>query len=840
MHKWKIHLLHHTHFDIGYTHTQEEVFQIQMRNLENGMALVDQNRHRPDAARFRWNPEVTFTVMKWLEQAQQNEIDRFVSMVQDGYIGLDGFYAGMLTGLCRPEELAQVFFQKKNLEKLTSVAIDSAMITDIPGWNWGLVSALAENGIRYLSSGPNAGDRIGYTLKEWGDKPFYWISPSGRERVLLWVHGKGYAWFHTGLDYAGKMKNKLTPGRVRRYMRSLEHSGYPYDTVIIRYTIGADNGPADEHLSQIVEEWNTSIDDIQLNISTTSKAMAEFEREYGRQIPEYRGDFTPYWEDGACSTARETAIAREASEQLTQAQTLFALTGVEKNRQLETRAWDDVLLFNEHTWGAHNSISQPDHPFAQSQWAWKRERALEASHNTHELLSNATGGAVETTRFYMDESSSAKTDDRFTVYNPHSWTVSQIVELNSAFGQVFDMENQPAPCQRLASGRLAVYIKDLHPFSSREYCLADGEPAPMKNGCRVDRLQLNNSRVTVGIDERTGSIRSFCMDGVEHVDPKSDDTFNGYVLVPIKTPVFKQRENVTDGVRIEEVDSGPLRATIRVSRKAARTIEYASEISVDAFSNEVRINNMLNRPVSRWKEGIHFSYPFDLPDGTVRYDCAWGVAQLDVDQLTGANRNFITASRWVDVSNEKRGICCVLLDAPIFKSGVLTRDPWRWGPPELCGWKKHAAYNGTIYSYVMNNYWQTNYKADQPGWTLFRYVFKPHDRFSSAQNYRVAMENAQPLILAYGGRPAVKEVPMPSHENVVMNSLDVCDDRVQMRLTNIGSGEVETSLLLRGSEIHNSQIQVVSAGKEKNKIGNRIRLVAAETILVSINLDDQK
>ena len=51
--------------------------------------------------------------------------------------------------------------------------------------------------------------------------------------------------------------------------------------------------------------------------------MAEFEQEYGAQIPEYRGDFTPYWEDGACSTARETAIAREASERLTQAQTFL-------------------------------------------------------------------------------------------------------------------------------------------------------------------------------------------------------------------------------------------------------------------------------------------------------------------------------------------------------------------------------------------------------------------------------------------------------------------------------------------------------------------------------------
>ncbi len=776
---------------------------------------------------------MTFPVIKWLAQAGQRDIERFIEMVKEGYVGLDGFYAGMLTGLCRPEELAQVFFQKKQLEKLTGVVIDSAMITDIPGWNWGLVSALAENGIRYLSSGPNIGDRIGYTLKEWGDKPFYWMSPSGQERVLLWVHGKGYSWFHTGLDYAGKMRNKLTPDRIRRYLHSLDRSGFPYDSVIIRYAIGADNGPPDEHLSQIVEDWNASINDIKLIVSTTSQAMTAFEQEYGDQIPEYRGDFTPYWEDGACSTARETAITREASEQLTQAQTLFAMTGAEKNHTLETRTWENVLLFNEHTWGAYNSISHPDHLFAKSQWAWKRDRAFEAREGTRALLAEVTGGAVETARFYMVEPSNTESPETITVYNTHSWSVSRVVELNSNCGQVFNPENQLVPSQRLANGRLAFYVKDLPPFSSREYRLEKREPSPIQNGCRVDGFQLINQHVLIKIDEKSGAIISFCVDSVEYVNTKSEDRFNGYVLVPIKAPVIKKRENLKAGVTIDVLDAGPLIATIRVSRKAARTNEYISEISLDAFSSELRISNILDRPISRKKEGIHFSYPFNLPHGKVRYDCAWGTIQLDVDQLPGANRNFITASRWVDVSDETRGMCCVLLDTPIFKSGALTRDPWRWGPPSLCGWMKRTNYNGTFYSYVMNNYWQTNYKADQPGKTLFRYVLKPHSNYSTVENYRATLENFQPLIVSYANNP-VASVPIPSHKDVVISALEISGERLLMRLVNIGDIDVETKLLLENSEIPAIQMQVVSASKQKNMVENRLKLARSETVVVSI------
>ncbi len=836
MRKWKIYLLHQTHFDIGYTHTQEEVFQIQMRNLENGIALVDLNKRRPDAARFRWNPEVTFPVMKWLAQADPKDIDHFVAMVKDGYIGLDGLYAGMLTGLCRPEELIQVFTQKKQLEALTGVVIDSVMITDVPGWNWGLVSAMAENGIRFLSAGPNTGDRIGYTLKQWGDKPFYWVSPSTQEQVLLWVHGKGYSWFHTGLDYAGKMRNKLTPGRLRRYLHSLERSGFPYDSVIIRYAIGADNGPPDENLSQIVEDWNAKIDDMKLIISTTSKAMAEFEQEYGKQIPEYRGDFTPYWEDGACSTARETAIAREASEQLAQAQTLFAMTGIEKNRALEIRTWENVLLFNEHTWGAYNSISHPDHSFAKSQWEWKRNRALEARDGVRALLAEATGGVVEKAHFYMTDSSSSQIHNQITVYNTHSWTVSQVFKVNSSCGQVFDSENQPVPSQRLANGRLAFYVKDLPPFSSREYHLVKGESSPIHNGCLVEGFQLKNEHVNVRIDEKNGAIISIISGSVEYVNTKSKDHFNGYILVPIKAPVIKKRENLKAGVSIDVVDYGPLVATIRISRKAARTMEYISEISLDAFSNEVRISNILDRPLSRRKEGIHFSYPFNLPHGKVRYDCAWGTVQLNIDQLPGANRNFITASRWVDVSDDKSGMCCVLLDAPIFISGKILHDPYRSGPPELCGWVKYTAYNGGIYSYVMNNYWQTNYKADQPGRILFRYVFKPHREFSSADNYRTALENAQPLILAESKHLCNAKLPFSDNEEVVISSVEASDRKLLIRLVNISDFAAETVLVFENSEISANQMEVVSKGKEENLIGNRLRLIPSETILVCIYL----
>jgi hypothetical protein len=306
--------------DIGYTHPQEETIRKQWRNLEAAMDLIEATKDQPEETRFKWNPEVTWVIETWLEQADDAERERFVQYVQDGSIGLDALFGNMLTGLCRPDELMQAFSYKHDLEKMTGVPIDSAMITDVPGYSWGFVAAMSTNGVKYISVGPNRGHRIGYVLSDWGDKPFYWLSPSGDDRVLVFVHGQGYSWFHTpsNLTMDVKLRNKFTPERIMPYLKQLEKDGYPYDILPIRYAIGSDNGPPDPGISEVIKEWNEKYPEVKVRLATVSETLGEFEKRYGDILPEYSGDFTPYWEDGAASTARETAVTRAASEKLGQ------------------------------------------------------------------------------------------------------------------------------------------------------------------------------------------------------------------------------------------------------------------------------------------------------------------------------------------------------------------------------------------------------------------------------------------------------------------------------------------------------------------------------------------
>ena len=196
---------------------------------------------------------------------------------------------------------------------------------------------------------PDQGDRVGHFNRAWADRPFYWVSPSGQEKILLWVAGKGYSWFH---DWIAGKAGPRTASNLFDYARELDQKQYPYDMVQLRYTIVADNGPVDPDLPDFVKEWNERYASPRLVIATTSSMFEEFERRWGDRLPSYAGDISPFWEDGALSTLRELGMVRQASERLVQAEAVSCIIG-KRHTGGDTlgAAWRNVHLFDEHTWG---------------------------------------------------------------------------------------------------------------------------------------------------------------------------------------------------------------------------------------------------------------------------------------------------------------------------------------------------------------------------------------------------------------------------------------------------------------------------------------------------------
>jgi len=502
-------------------------------------------------------------------------------------------------------------------------------------------------------------------------------------------------------------------------------------------------GPGIE-LSKQVREWNEQHAYPHLVIATTAEAMRALEERYGRDIPEVRGDFTPYWEDGAASSALETGLNRQAAERLAQAEALWAVLRP-KDYPVEQfdQAWRNVLLYDEHTWGAHNSIREPDSQFARAQWAIKQAFALDADRQSRKLLHSA----VQTPDAQAGRLESVQ------VWNTNSWTRTDLVVLPPEWPgegkRVVDAQGRAVPAQRLKDGRLAFLARNVPPFGALRFDLVPGEPEA-KGTARAEGSRLATDRLELTIDPASGAVASLKAQGIgsELVDRRHAAGLNDYFYVPGTDPAGAKRCGVT---KISVEDAGPLVASLRIESAAPGCRRLVRTVRVVEGLDFVELFDVLDKEKIRTKEGVHMAFPFQVPDGVMRMDVPFAVVRPEADQMAGACKNWFTVQRWIDVSNSDYGVTWATVHAPLVEVGAITAET---------PWIKHLEPTQTLYSYVMNNYWFTNYKADQEGETPFRYAVRPHAcAYCPAAAARFGIERSQSLVVVRCCRSAPAEVP---------------------------------------------------------------------------------
>ncbi|MEE4256095.1 MAG: hypothetical protein V2I47_03575 [Bacteroidales bacterium] len=764
VHPITLYLLHHSHSDIGYTHHQHEVEKMHHGFFGEAVDLFDMTKEYPEGSRFKWNVEVCWAVESYLEQCSPEQKQDFIRAVQQGGIGLDALWANQLTGICSPEELIQLVQRSSMIAEECGVLLRSAMITDIPGYTWSLVPVLAKSGIRYFSPGTNVFHRIGDIKDTWGDKPFYWVSKSGQDSILTWFPARGYSWFHTGLG-SGEPRNLLTEEPIFEYLDDLKNNLYPYDMSIIRYNIGSDNGPPHKALPDIVRNWNEKYLTPRLHIATTAEAFALFEEKYASELPSFAGDLSPYWEDGAASSARETAMVNQAAERLEQALTLWVLSG---NRDYPysriDEAWKNILFFDEHTWGSWNSISAPHDPFTLNQWKTKQSFALSADSITKVLFDEAMS---------LHAGPGSK-EMAFDIWNTHSWPVTDIVTIplppNAGNIYVTDVNNTRLKTQYLSDGNLCVLVRDVPPFAASRIIIHEEQnlPHPIP-----PELQFNMT-----INEHTGAITQLSYNRFDwnFVDTSSGYGLNDYIYVDGRDPSVRR---YAENIKVSRTESGPLVNTFRLESKAPGADKLIREISIINNLDRIDIRNTIDKSEVYEPEGVHFAFPFNIPKGKVRVNLAWDYYLAGVEQLPGSNFNYNTLSRWVDISNAEMGVLLVSPEAPLIEIGEISMDVLSYGE------KDGQDPGQTIYSYVMNNYWETNYRAAQEGEVVFRYSLIPHEGFDPVFNMKKALERTQPL----------QVVPAPADKKHFHSLIHT--DNQEVIVTGLIPAEEEGSFLLR-------------------------------------------
>ena len=804
--KITFYLIPHAHVDIGYTDLQTEIEKKHWNNFERAIEYSKRSSSNPAGSVFKWNPEVLWAVKSYLENFPEKR-EKFFNAVRNGWIGLDATYTNVMTGLCRPEELYELVDYSNRLEKEIGIKIESAMISDVPGYTWGTVQAFADNGIKYFSVGTNEFDRIGNTLKTWGDKPFYWKSPSGEKKILIWLAGKGYSWFH----HWRLTRDDISP--IAAYLDELDKNNYPYDIVHVRYNIGGDNGFPDSALADFVKTWNETHETPKFKIATNSEMFHDLETRYQKQIPTYSGDFTPYWEDGAGSTAKETTMNRKTSDLLTQLETLYTLTYRTYFPQKEfDEAWKYVLLFSEHTWGAWNSISDPDLQSVKDQWEIKKSYALKADSIAHKLYNDLA----------FKNRQKDEPVESLTVWNSSSWNRSGLVtispDVKTAGEYIIDESGKQVPSQRLTTGQFAFVAKDVPALGSSIFNIVKDDPA-----------QIPAYRE----EPDTGSwIKSVLENELSTYIDEGQYGFNDFIRTG------RNASDIESGglSKASPKEKGLVINSVQFSSSPPGCNSLVSEVRTFSNLNKIEIINTIDKKKTFVKENIRFSFPFNIINPTNRLDLAWSVIEPEKDQLPGANKNYFTLQRWADVSNNKRGITLATIDAPFIEIGGMTAEAW--DKPTGQDWATKISPSSKIFSWVMNNSWHTNFYAAQEGIVSFRYALHTHGEFSYIDSYHFGIEESQPLIVTYTKNETVNPTSpfkLEGDGNIVATSVKPSryEEAVIVRLYNPTDTLSKTQISLGGNSASKIYLSNVD-GDETGEIKTPLTLKPFEVVTIKI------
>jgi alpha-mannosidase len=792
MRHWTVYLYPHSHVDIGYSAPQRIVEFIHKRNIMEGIKLAQATKDYPEGARYRWNPEVTWPLER-LWQTMPEEREHVLKAIRDGQLCVDASYLNLNTTVCCDEELFQMFRFSREMQRLTGVPMDTFQQMDVPGMTWGIVPVMAQEGVRYILAWPNS-IRAGNTHSGIDQHPFWWIGPDGKSKVLFLQPGsycnsgsggKGGA---TGRPWMGQHDTDKIPAVIKTgsanvdftdTLANAEKAKFPYDFQVFSWSLW-DNSLIDADVPDAVKAWNEQHAYPHIVIAGGHQIMSEIEKKYGNKLPVVKGDFTEYWTDGPGTAARVTAINRNAKERLTQAETLWTMLrpGRPAPRADFDEAWRYVELGDEHTWCSEN----PTEPYFQDEiWKVKQSYFREADDRSQTLLDDALAPATDKSNGGLGPAD-GPSQGGIAVFNNHSWEHGGLVMLSPAESsrgnRVLDEQGGDVPAQRLSTGELVFLASDVPAFGSRHFRVVKGG-SPLPDGCTLGGTTLENKYLHVVLDPATGDIIQLVdlATGHNFADAKLNGGLNSFRWLPGN----RNEPKADTDIVISTAESGPLVVESRVLSKAAGCRSVSRSVRLVAGQPWVEISDVVDKLPLVAKDGIHFGFGFDIPQGRTSVDIPLGVMEVEKDQWPQANRNWIAMQRWLDISNDKEGVTWCSLDTPLFEYGSITANlvtTWGDGGAVDGGpWIRKLEPSSTVYSWVMNNHWFTNFRLTQDGPVAFRYRILPHGAYDAAAANRFGLEQAQPLAhVPANNDPKLKSLVVLDNERVFVTLIKPLGD----------------------------------------------------------------
>ena len=818
--KWTVFIVPHTHVDIGYTDFQGKVAEGQATALEEAAKLIAVN---PE---FRYSTDGSWNVEQYLNTRSEPEQKQLFDLIRAGKLGVPADYFNLLTGYASLETLYRSLFYTKQLSATERIPFNYATTTDVPSYSGAYPSILASAGVKYWAVGGNQDRAPVLASQQWNQaSPFWWEGPGG-QKVLF-----SYSWSYSqiGRYFSLEPTNASIRESLPVFLAQFDRTSYKPDAVLM-YGAQNENTALHPELATFVPAWNREYAYPKLKYALFADYFDYISKKYGEQLPVRSGDLGSYWEDGIASDAYYAGLDRQNQADALSVEVASAAAHTINQqyhppKEALRNAWNHILLFAEHTWGAGNSISQPDSMEAVQQLAIKDNFAVQAQFELDDIKRRSLFELTKAIRI---------PNGGLVVFNALNWKHSGLVEADVREDEAIEdlSLHQDVPFEIMTNRDGLLHIRfmatDIPAVGYKCYQIhAAKRTAATPVVTPTSSIENQYYRITV--DPGTGSVRSIFDKDLkrELVDTASPYRFGEYLYVtggdphsngqtqmihPNKVlPVAELTVHGSENGKFLGAQKTPWGHLIRLQGSNVNTPTVSLEIKLYDDQKKIEFDYHVDKTETRAKEGVYFAFPAAITHPKFAYSSQVGWVDPEKDILRGGDVEWFSVQHWMAIYDSGLTLGVIPIDAPLATFGDINRGLW---PVNL------TPKSATLFSYAMNNYWHTNYRARQGGEFHFRYVITSARDFDPASLTRLGVENRRALFVdrvATQDKAGSSEERLPAegegflhidNPDVLLSTWKLAEtgDGTIVRLEEIAGKEEHVALHLSGSTVRMARL----------------------------------